>query len=50
MCDDYKILSTGSHGNATILKNMVLVDCGVPFNKLGNDYKKLKLILLTHIH
>lgn len=27
----YNIISTGSDGNATILEDFVLVDCGVPY-------------------
>ena len=46
----YDIISTGSKGNALALCDNVLVDCGVSFNKLRNHYKKLNLVLLTHIH
>lgn len=47
---NYKIISTGSKGNALLLDNMVLIDCGIPFNKIKEDYKNIKLVLLTHIH
>lgn len=47
---NYKIISTGSKGNALLLENMVLVDCGIPFNKISEYYKNIKLVLLTHIH
>ena len=30
----YNIISTGSDGNATILEDFVLVDCGVPYKAL----------------
>lgn len=46
----YNIISTGSKGNAVILQDFILVDCGVPFRSLKDYYKKLKLVLLTHIH
>lgn len=47
---DYKIIETGSHGNAVILNNCILIDCGVPFCKIKEYYKKLKIVFLTHIH
>lgn len=47
---DYNIVSTGSKGNAVIINDFLMIDCGVPFKKLEILYKKLKLVLLTHIH
>lgn len=47
---NYNIISSCSTGNATIIKDIVLIDCGVSFKKLENYYKNLKLVLLTHIH
>lgn len=46
----YKIISTGSKGNAVVIENQILIDCGVPFKALKDVYKSLKLVLLTHIH
>lgn len=46
----YKIISTGSQGNAVVLNEIILVDCGVPFKALQQHYKVLKLVLLTHTH
>ena len=46
----YKIINSGSDGNATVLENIILVDCGVSFKKLENYYKKLKIVFLTHCH
>ena len=46
----YNIISTGSDGNATILEDFVLIDCGVPYKVLNPYVSKLKLVLLTHIH
>lgn len=45
-----KIIASGSKGNASVLNNHILIDCGVPFRMLGEDYKALNLVLLTHIH
>ena len=47
---DYKIISTGSQWNSVLIQNSILIDCGVPFSRLADDYKSLKLVLLTHIH
>ena len=47
---DYKIISTGSKGNAVVVEKKILIDCGVSFKELRHDYKNLKLVLLTHIH
>jgi L-ascorbate metabolism protein UlaG (beta-lactamase superfamily) len=46
----YNIIATGSQGNALILNDAVMIDCGVPFKCLKPYYKALKLVLLTHIH
>ena len=46
----YKIISTGSKGNAVIYHDQILVDCGVPFVKLKPYIKEIKIVLLTHSH
>ena len=47
---NYKIISSCSTGNATIIKDIILIDCGVTFKRLEKYYKKFKIVLLTHIH
>lgn len=47
---NYNIISTGSQGNAIVLNEIILIDCGVPFKDLKDVYKDLKIVLLTHIH
>lgn len=47
---EYNIISTGSSGNAVVVKKMILIDCGVPFKALEEVYCELSLVLLTHIH
>lgn len=47
---DCNIISTGSKGNAILVNRNILIDCGVPFEKLKGIYIDLKLVLLTHIH
>ena len=46
----YNIISSGSCGNATVINNEILIDCGVPFSQIHPYYKSLRLVLLTHIH
>lgn len=46
----YKIINTGSDGNATIVEDTVLIDCGVSFKKIKPYIQKIQLVLLTHIH
>ena len=47
---NYQIISTGSKGNAVVIEDIILIDCGVPFSKLENVFSKLQIVLLTHIH
>lgn len=47
---EYVIISTGSKGNAVILNNEILIDCGVPYKSIKPYVKDLKLVLLTHAH
>lgn len=46
----FEVISTGSKGNAVLVENAVLIDCGVPFKAIRHIVKGLKLVLLTHIH
>lgn len=46
----YNIIASGSQGNAVILNDAVLIDCGMPYKQLAPYVPKLKLVLLTHIH
>lgn len=46
----YNIISTGSKGNAVVINDQILIDCGVPYKLLKSTLKNLKLVLLTHIH
>jgi hypothetical protein len=44
------VIATGSGGNAVVLNDNIMIDCGVPFRELEGVYKSLSLVLLTHIH
>lgn len=46
----YKIIGTGSSGNAVLVYGDILIDCGVSFKTLNSIYKEVRLVLLTHIH
>nr|DAP65944.1 MAG TPA: hydroxyacylglutathione hydrolase [Caudoviricetes sp.] len=47
---NYKVISSCSTGNAAIIRDIILIDCGVTFKRLEKYYKQLKIVLLTHIH
>lgn len=44
------VISSGSKGNAVVLNDVILIDCGVSFKALKDVYRDLKIVLLTHIH
>jgi len=44
-----EVVQTGSKGNAVLVDN-ILIDCGVSFKKLSPYVRRLKLVLLTHVH
>ena len=46
----FDVIATGSAGNAVVLNDTILIDCGVPFKKLEHVKDDLKLVLLTHSH
>lgn len=45
-----KIIATGSSGNAVLLGDHLLLDCGVPYGKLAQVVEQLRVVALTHIH
>lgn len=47
---NYNIIATGSDGNAVVINDCILIDCGVPMKALNTVKKDLKIVLLTHIH
>lgn len=46
----YKIIATGSSGNAILLENGVLLDCGVPFKLIEPYIYKIKAVFVSHQH
>ena len=47
---NYEVVETGSNGNAVVINDEILIDIGVPYKKIAPYAKKLKIVLLTHIH
>lgn len=46
----YKVIATGSSGNAALLNGKILVDIGVPYKQIAPYADDIKLVLLTHKH
>jgi len=46
----YKVIATGSKGNAVIYQDNILVDVGIPYSLLQPYAKQLQIVLLTHQH
>ena len=46
----YTVIGTGSTGNAVLLNNRILVDCGVPYRDIAPYIRQIQLVLLTHCH
>lgn len=46
----YNIIKTGSQGNAVVINDIILIDCGVSFKSLSDVFRDLRIVLLTHIH
>lgn len=44
------VISSGSKGNAVLLSEYILLDCGVPYKQIEPYMRQLQLVLLTHIH
>ncbi len=46
---DYNVIASGSKGNAVRIGS-IMVDCGIPFNKMKDDLYKVDTLLITHAH
>ena len=49
MGNNYEIIASGSTGNAIILRDYILLDCGVPYSKIKDRVRELKLVFISHI-
>lgn len=45
-----EIIASGSSGNAILLENGILLDCGIPYNKIKSYLKDIKAIFISHTH
>lgn len=46
----FEVLETGSSGNATLIEDRILIDCGVAYSRIEPYAKGLQIVLLTHRH
>ena len=46
----YEVIATGSNGNAVVINDNILIDCGVSFKALSEVYKGLSLVIISHAH
>ena len=46
----YEIIASGSSGNAILLENGILLDCGIPFKKIEPYLNQIKLVFISHEH
>lgn len=46
----YNIIGSSSKGNAIVLEDVFLLDCGVSYTKLKPYLKDIKLIFVSHVH
>src|SRR3982751_3645608 len=46
---NYKILSSGSKGNCIIIGD-IMIDCGLPYNKIKAELYDINYLIITHIH
>ena len=46
----YKIIASGSSGNAILLDNGILLDCGVPYKLIEPHLQDIKLVFASHVH
>lgn len=47
---EYKIIRTGSAGNALLLDGRILIDCGVPYKDIQPYVDGIQIVALTHEH
>ena len=47
---NYNIIGSSSKGNAIIVEDVLVLDCGVTYTKIKQYLPKVKLIFISHIH
>ena len=46
----YNIIGSSSEGNCIIVEDVLMLDCGIIYNKIKKYLPKVKLIFISHIH
>ncbi|MBQ3418517.1 MAG: MBL fold metallo-hydrolase [Erysipelotrichaceae bacterium] len=46
----YKVIASSSKGNCSIINGQIMIDIGLPYSRIKEHIKEVKLVLLTHIH
>lgn len=44
------VIGTGSSGNAVLLNDIILLDCGLPYSHIEKYAKNLRLVFISHCH
>ena len=47
---NYNIINSSSDGNAIVVEKILLLDCGIPYTKLKQYLKHIKLVFISHCH
>ena len=47
---NYEIIGSSSKGNCIIVEDILMLDCGVRYNKIKQYLPKIKLIFESHVH
>lgn len=47
---NYKIINSGSDGNATVIEKIILIDCGLALKQIEDYISNIEIVLLTHEH
>ena len=47
---NYNIIATGSSGNAVLVNDNILIDCGVSFKKIEPYANQIRVVCITHRH
>ena len=46
----YNIINSNSKGNAIVIEDFILLDCGVTYTKIKQYLKNIKIIFISHVH
>lgn len=44
----YNIINSNSKGNAIVLEDVILLDCGLSYARIKKHLNKIKLIFISH--